>query len=142
MDETNGSEEDEGEEDGDEYYHEPINSVRYEMMHAYDPYDLKGVTAPWLQDGDRKARDEFRIKYIAYLQKHQNKMRKRPMHQRLLPATVVECIRPALLAYIRKHLLNPGFHILKMVYHHLYIHVIYMHMSSKTVSKLFWMLFV
>ena len=61
LDNTKESETDE--EDGDEYYHEPVHSYRHEMMHAYDPYDLKGVTAPWLQDGDRKARDEFRVKY-------------------------------------------------------------------------------
>ena len=104
LDNTNESEE--SVEDGDVYYREPIHSVQYEMMHAYDPYDLKGVTPPYLQDGDRKARDDFRVKYIAYMQKHQNRMRKRPLHQRVLPATVVECIRPGLLAYICKHLLK------------------------------------
>ena len=76
------------------------------MMRAFDPYDLKGVNSPWLTDGDRKSRDAFRIKYLAYLQKHKTVMRKRHPMQRVLPKTVVECIKPALLMYICKHLLD------------------------------------
>ena len=75
------------------------------LRRAYDPFDLKGVDAPTLQDGDRASRARFRIKYLDYVAKHKQKMRKRAPEDRFLPQAVVECIKPSLLAYICKHLL-------------------------------------
>ena len=75
------------------------------MRRAYDPFDLKGVEAPTLHDGDRGSRARFRVKYLDYVAKHKQKMRKRAPEDRVLPQAVVECIKPSLLTYICKHLL-------------------------------------
>ena len=95
----------EGSESEDEHYwaetRTPLAQAR-----AYDPYDLKGVNAPYLADGDQAAKDAFRVKYVDYVLRHKAKMRKRVPEDRVLPQSVVECIRPSLLLYICKYLLK------------------------------------
>lgn len=61
------------------------------MNRAYDPFDLKGVDAPRLNDGDQVSKDVFRVNYLEYLEKHNTKMRKRAPRDRVLPQSVVEC---------------------------------------------------
>ena len=84
----------------------PGFDYRHMMSRAYDPFDLKGVDPPWLKDGDQASKDVFRVKYLDYLTKHNTKMRKRAPRDRVLPQSVVECMRPALLEYVCKHLLR------------------------------------
>ena len=90
---------------GDEYYYEEKYQP-YTNRRDYNPYDLKGINAPPLKDADEEARIIFRIKYLEYVRKHQAKQRKLPPQDRVLPASVVEYIRPALLTYICKHILK------------------------------------
>ena len=70
---------------------------------VYSSSDLKDVRAPWLKFGDGTARQEFRLKYLSYLQRHDTVMRRRPLGHRVLPQAVVECIEPDLLLYICMH---------------------------------------
>ena len=95
----------EGSEPEDEYYYEP-EVFTAASARIYDPYDLKGVTAPILHYGDDATRESFRVKYLDYITKHQTKMRKRAPRDRVLPQSVVECMKPSLLSYVCKHLLS------------------------------------
>ena len=76
------------------------------MSRSYDPFDLKGVDTPRVNDGEQASKDVFRVKYLEYLTKHNTKMRKRAPCDRVLPQSVVECTRPSLLEDVCKHLLK------------------------------------
>ena len=73
------------------------------MRRAFDPFDLKGVNTPVLDDCDRAVRLVFRMKYLKYIQRHKLKMRKRRTDD---PQSVVECIKRSLLKYICKRMLS------------------------------------
>ena len=99
----------EGSEPEDEYFFD-TETFAEASARIYDPYDLKGVTAPSLNYGDDASRREsFRVKYLDYVAKHQTKMRKRAPRDRVLPQSVVECMKPSLLSYVCKHLLSPKY---------------------------------
>ena len=92
----------------DDYFHAP--EVFYpSSAKLYDPYDLKGVVSPNLNYGDDATRENFRVKYIDYVIRHKEKMRKRAPRDRVAPHSVVECMRPSLLTYVCKHLLKPKY---------------------------------
>ena len=99
---------DEGSEPDDQYYYAP-EVFTASSARVYDPYDLKGIVAPQLNYGDDATRETFRVKYLDYVTKHKAKMRKRAPRDRVLPQSVVECMRPSLLAYVCKHLLAPKY---------------------------------
>ena len=99
---------DEGSEPNDQYYHAP-EVFRASSARVYDPYDLKGIVVPQLNYGDDTSRETFRVKYLDYVNKHKAKMRKRAPRDRVLPQSVVECMKPSLLAYVCKHLLAPRY---------------------------------
>ena len=69
----------------------------------YSARDLDSVKAPKLSHGDRKSRKRFRVTYIDYVIAHEGVMRQRPANQRVLPKSVIECIKPSLLMYICKY---------------------------------------
>ena len=94
------------EEEDSTYFHDELEFLRRIQMRAYDPFDLKDVVAPVLADGDQASRDVFRPKYLEYLKTHMSKMRKRAPRDRVLPLTVAECMKPALLTYVCKYLLS------------------------------------
>ena len=98
----------EGSEPEDEYFYE-VEIFAETSARIYDPYDLKGVTPPSLKYGDDASRESFRVKYLDYVTKHQTKMRKRAPRDRVLPQSVVECMKPSLLSYVCKHLLSPRY---------------------------------
>ena len=51
---------------------------------VYNADDLSGIEVPDLRFGDKKTTKEFRVKYLTYVAKHDNKMRTRPGEHRLL----------------------------------------------------------
>ena len=69
---------------------------------VYTSEDLKKVRSPWLKFGDEKAKKQFRLAYLKYVQSHNNVMRGRPRSHRVPPRAVVECIDADLLLYICK----------------------------------------
>ena len=95
----------EGTIEGDDYYFAESKTLS-RLNRAYDPFDLKGVIKPDLEDGDAEGRCIFRSKYLKYVDEHQAVMRKRAPSERVLPASVVECAKPSFLTYICKYVLK------------------------------------
>ena len=71
----------------------------------YDPTAGDNNKPPVLNAADPRAREVFRLKYLAYVAKHKRLMRTRPAMYRTMPKAVMECVEADLLMYMCKCLL-------------------------------------